>query len=92
MTRARLHNAGGGTHHLLPGKLVFSLVFLLGCQLHQHSLMLAVGLLSLPGTLSSPGTLCSTWLNLYLVNFVSANFYLLPSGHSSPFHCCHVKG
>ena len=52
MTRAGLQNSAGGTCHLLLGKVVFSSVFSLGCQLPQHSLMLAVGSLSLLGTLN----------------------------------------
>ena len=59
MIRVRLHNTGGGTHHLLLGKVVFSLVFLPGCQLPLYSLILMVGSLCLylGPQMSSLGTL-----------------------------------
>ena len=53
-------NTGGGTCHLLLGKVVFSLVFLLGCQLPLHSLMLVVGSLSTEDLSVFTGTNCST--------------------------------
>ena len=92
-TRARLHNTGGGTCHLLPGKMVFSLVFLLG--------MPACSALSDPcGRVTvSAWDFALTGDSLFhlakpiSVDFLNLHiFYLLPSGHSSPFHCCHVKG
>ena len=95
MTRAGLHNAGGGTCHLLLEKVVYSLVFLLGCQLPQHFLMLAVGSLCLLGTLDvfTRDIFTSIWLNLYSlsVKFQSSSLRPLVSCLLPPCNSVKIK-
>ena len=87
MTRVGLHNTGGGTCHLLLGKVVFSLVFLPRCQLPQHSLMLVVGSLSLQGNLCvlTGDSLFQFWLYLCHVSVNSVNLIFFPQVTTLPF-------